>query len=56
MQAYHSAAGYSQSVEDALDLLKENLPRTLVNVMEVIDVLPVADLASVNALCYVAIK
>ena len=44
-QGVHSPQAYINKVEEALDVLHENVPRALVNVVPYFDITPVTGLA-----------
>jgi len=46
----HSAATYKQNIQDALDILKLNVPRAYVNLVEIFDISPIAGLGT-NFVC-----
>ena len=44
----HSAASYKADIEKALDILKENVPRLYINLVEILDIAPLAQVADFN--------
>lgn len=46
VQDAHSGQSYISEIATALDYLRDNLPRTFVNLVEIFDIKPVADLAN----------
>ena len=46
IQEAHSAANYTQNIQDALDILRDNVPRAYVNLVEIFDISPIAGLGN----------
>ena len=55
LQDYNSAASYRQNMQNALDILKTDLPRMMVNVIEVIDISPLNEVVSQDFICSIVI-
>ena len=55
LQDYNSAANYRQNMQNALDILKTELPRTMVNVIEVIDISALNEVVSQDFICSIVI-